>query len=106
MQLQQAYAQFAAMGVTVAGVVGQEPGRLQAYLTAHPLPFPMLPDPERAVIKAFGVYHFIGVDAYNIARPSVFLIDRDRVVRYLYVSLNQVDRPDPEGLLAEASKLL
>lgn len=105
MQLREAFPAFEQLGVAVAGVVGQAPAKVGQYLSAHPLPFPLLPDPERDVIKAYGVYHFIGIDAYNIARPSVFLIDRDRVVRYLYVSDNQLDRPDPKEIVRESAKL-
>jgi peroxiredoxin len=93
------------LGVHVAGVVGQEAGAVARYLTGSPLPFPLLIDPERKVIRGYGVYQFLGIDAFNIARPSQFLVDRDGRIRFLYVGSSQWDRPAKEGLLGAAAKL-
>ena len=35
-------------------------------------PFEILIDETREVVKAYGVWHRIGLDAWNIARPAVF----------------------------------
>lgn len=93
------------MGVQVAGVFGQSAQGVGAWLKQNPMPFPLLVDPDRAVIKRYGVWHPIGLDAFNIARPSAFLIDRGGTIRYIYVSRNQWDRPAPEDLLGEAANV-
>lgn len=67
------------------------------------LPFPILCDENRAVIKEYGVWHPIGLDAINIARPASFLIDsRTRNIRYMFVGSNQFERADLEAILAVA----
>ncbi len=73
------------------------------FLATHPVSFPFLLDEDRQVTKAYGVYHRIGFDAYNIARPATFIIGRDRVVRWIYVGANQLDRA-PVDLLMQAAR--
>jgi peroxiredoxin len=69
------------------------------FLDEHPVSFPFLLDEDRTITKSFGVYHHIGFDAYNIARPATFVIGRDGIIRYLYVGSNQLDRAPVEELL-------
>lgn len=106
MQLREQYEQYRGLGLQVAGVVGQDPAPVAAFLESQGIPFPILPDPARTVIRQYGVYQLLGLDAFNMARPSSFLIDSSGVIRFLYVGSNQFDRPAPEVLLAEASKLV
>ena len=48
--------------------------------------FPFLLDEDRSVTKAYGVYHRLGMDAYDIARPATFVIDRSGILQYVFVS--------------------
>ena len=66
----------------------------EKYLAAHPISFPFLLDEARAVTKAYGIYHRLGRDAINIARPATFVVDRRGILRFMYVSSNQRDRAD------------
>lgn len=86
-------------GVQCRGVIAQSPVSVAAYAKSPGLPFPMLIDESRAVIRAYGVWHLLGLDAINIARPSTFLIDQNGIVKWLFVSNNQFDRPTPQMLL-------
>ena len=70
------------------------------FLSQHPTPFPFLLDEDRSVTKAYGVYHRLGVDAINIARPATFVVGRDAVIRYIYVGASQTDRAPIEQVLA------
>jgi peroxiredoxin len=74
-------------------------------MTGQGLALPILIDVDRAITKRYGVYHPLGFDALNTARPSTFLIDRDGTVRFMYVGEGQKDRPDPETIVAELRKL-
>ena len=49
---------------------------MRRYVEETGLPFDILIDETRDVAKSYGVWHAWGLDAYNIARPAVFLIDR------------------------------
>lgn len=69
------------------------------------LPFPVLCDEDRAVIKRYGVWHRIGIDAFNMARPASFLIDGNtRTIRYMFVGSSQFERADLESILSAADK--
>ena len=40
------------------------------------------------------MWHRVGLDAWNIARPAVFLIDQDGSIPYSFVGDNQGEYPD------------
>ncbi len=69
------------------------------YLAKHPISAPFLLDENRQVTKAYGVYHRIGLDAYNIARPATFVVAPDGVIRWIYVGQNQYDRSPADEML-------
>jgi peroxiredoxin len=62
------------------------------FLRSHPISYPFLLDEDRAVTKAYGLYHRFGVDAIHIAHPASLVIDRNRKVGYIYRGDNQTDR--------------
>jgi len=66
----------------------------EKYLAEHPVSFPFLLDEDRAVTKAYGIYHWLAHDAINIARPATFIVDRKGRLRFVYVSSDQKDRAD------------
>ncbi len=66
----------------------------EKYLAEHPVSFPFLLDEDRAVTKAYGIYHWLARDAINIARPASFIVDRRGMLRFVYVSSDQNDRAD------------
>jgi peroxiredoxin len=91
----------------VAVILGQRCTSVARSMTksAARLPFPILCDETRAVIKQYGVWHPIGIDAINIARPASFLIDgQTRAVRFMFVGSNQFERADLETILNAADQ--
>jgi peroxiredoxin len=71
----------------------------EKYLAEHPISFPFLLDEDRAVTKAYGIYHRLAHDAFNIARPATFVVNRNGIVQFVYVSSNQKDRAHVELVL-------
>lgn len=63
--------------------------------------FPVLIDARRKTAKAYGVWHRLGLDAINIARPAVFLIDPSRIIRAIYVAESQGEFPSHAELVRE-----
>ena len=80
-------------------VLAQRAAALQRYMADHPVPFDVLADETREVSKAYGVWHRIGLDALNIARPAVFLIDKDRSIRYSFIGQSQGEFPSRDEIL-------
>jgi alkyl hydroperoxide reductase subunit AhpC len=62
------------------------------YLLRNPVSFPFLLDEDRRVTKAYGLYHRLGTDAFNIAHPATVVVDRSGVVQFIYLGENQTDR--------------
>ena len=75
-------------------VVAQRSEKVKRYVEDQGLPFDILIDDSREVVKAYGVWHRVGFDAWNIAKPSVFLIDREGIVRYVFVADFQTEFPE------------
>ena len=67
-------------------------------------PFPLLCDEDRAVIKRYGVWHPVGVDAWNTAHPASFLIDAGGRVRFSFVGRTQFARAPLARILAAAAE--
>jgi len=84
------------------GVLAQSREAVRRYVEETGLPFDILIDERRDVLRAYGVWHRIGLDAWNIARPAVFLVDTDGRITYSFVSDNQRERPSQEAILAAA----
>ena len=59
-------------------ISGDSPFCHTAFLQAHPLPFPLLSDVHRSVIRAYGVHD----EDRNVAYRSTFVIDRDGMLRW------------------------
>ena len=66
--------------------------RPEKFLAKNPISFPFLLDEDSAVTKEYGLYHAIGIDAFDIAHPATLVIDRRGIVRWIYRGDNQFDR--------------
>jgi len=51
------------------------------------------------------VWHRVGIDAWNIARPALFLIDRGGIIRYAFVADFQTEFPEHEVIVEELGRL-
>jgi peroxiredoxin len=51
------------------------------------------------VARSYGIHAALRWDGYDLARPSVFVIDAGGVIRYLYVGSSTFDRPDLKAVL-------
>lgn len=92
----------------MAAILGQKCAGIATSLDrgAATWPFPILCDEDRSVIKAYGVWHPIGIDAINMARPASFLIGAStRTIRYVFVGSSQVERADLPAILKVAETL-
>ena len=57
------------------------------------LPFHILVDETREVTKRYGVWHRLGLDAWNISRPALVVIDATGVIRGIFVGESQEEFP-------------
>jgi peroxiredoxin len=64
------------------------------------LEFPLLSDPDHAVIARYGLLNQSDPQARPIPHPTVFIIDRDGVVRWKFIEINYRIRPTNEDILS------
>ena len=107
MELREEWAQYEHAMIGIAVVLAQKCARLAEGVRAAEAkyPFPLLCDEDRAVIKAYGVWHPIGLDAFDSAHPAAFLIDARRKLRYSFVGRTQFARAPLAKILAAAAEL-
>lgn len=75
-----------------------------AFIDAHRLPYRLYSDPGNGVAEAFGVVHDHHGMAISGARPSAFLLDADRTIRWTWVGAEWPARPpfdEVERVLSE-----
>ena len=82
------------------GLLAQSRDRVRRYIEETGLPFDVLIDERRDVVKAYGVWHRVGIDAWNIARTAVFLIDTDQKILASWIGDDQRQFPTPAEILA------
>ncbi len=70
------------------------------FATREGIPFPLLADADREMIRAYGVYVRLNIEGWNMARPSVLLIDPEGILRKLWVGSHQRDWPVTEEFWA------
>ena len=100
-EIEQAGAQL----VYIAAEMGTGMWKPVKFLQSHPVSYPFLLDEDRSVTKAYGLYHRLGLDAFNIAHPASLVVDRDRKVGYIYRGDNQTDRAPFDQVLEAVKKL-
>ena len=100
--------EFARLGACVIFIAAQKRGGMfkpEKFFDKNPVSFPFLLDEDRAVTKAYGVYHRIGKDAFNIAPPATFVVGRDGNIRWIYVGESQHDRAPLDTVLEQVRGL-
>ena len=80
----------------VIGISVNDPFSNKAFAEKNRLTFPILSDYNRQVIKAYGVEtpDFGGLKGYTVAKRSIFIVDKNGVVRYVWTTEDPTIEPD------------
>jgi peroxiredoxin len=89
------FAELTSLGFAIAAVSVDTPERSRALAEQLGLPFTLLCDPAREVVRRFGVFN--AKEKGGIAYPATFVLDRDRVVRFRSLDRTAA-RVDLDGL--------
>ena len=84
--------------MSVVAVVAQNSTAVRRYVEEAGLPFHILVDESREVTKRYGVWHRLGLDAWNISRPALFVIDASGVISGVFVGESQEEFPAAEEI--------
>ena len=80
----------------VIGISVNDPFSNKGFVEKNRLPFPVLSDYKREAIKNYGLElpNFAGLNGYTAAKRSIFILDQEGVVRYVWVSDNPAIEPN------------
>jgi peroxiredoxin len=95
------FAELGKLNAVVLGVSGDYVFSHHEWAKHHKLPFPLLSDHDHAVAKAYASYN----DKYGLNNRTIFLIDKDGVVRYVNLTFKAGDKTHYDTLRAELEKL-
>jgi len=84
----------------VVGVSVNDPFSSKAFAETNLLTFPLLCDYNREVTKLYGIelLDFAGLKGYTAAKRSVFVIGKQGIVRYAWISDNPGIEPNYEEI--------
>lgn len=87
-------AQLNSLKARVYGISVDSPFTLNAFIKANDLKFKLLTDFNREISRAYGVLHDELMGLKGVAKRSVFVIDKNGIVRYRWVSDDPRQLPD------------
>src|SRR5687767_13238640 len=93
-------ASFNDLNATVLGISVDAPFSNAAFAQKNNVNFDLLSDYNRTAVKAFGVNHddFAGMPGYTAAKRSVFVLDKEGIVRWAWVAETPKNEPDYDAV--------
>jgi peroxiredoxin Q/BCP len=95
------FAELSKLNATVLGISGDYVFSHQAWAKHHNLQFPLLSDHDHRVAKMYDSY----MEQHGFNKRTIFIIDKDGVVRYVNLAFKAGDKADYDALRAELEKL-
>jgi peroxiredoxin len=91
----------------VVGVSVNDPFSNKGFAEKNRLPFPILSDYKREVIKQYGLEYpdFAGLKGYIVAKRSIFILDKEGVVRYVWVSEDPAVEPNYQEIQEKITQI-
>ncbi len=98
---------FNSLNATVVGISVDPPFSNSAFKKSNNLNFPILSDYNREAVKLYGVAaeNFAGLKGYTAAKRSVFILDKQGIIRYKWVSDDPRVEPNYEEIANQVAKL-
>ena len=89
------------VGISVSAIYAQ-----QAFARSLGIGFPLLSDWGGEVTRSYGVEYDVWKGHVGLAKRSLFLIDRDGILRYSWITEDASVQPDFEALVAHTELLV
>jgi len=91
----------------VIGISVNDPFSNKAFAEKNRLPFPVLSDYNRETIRMFGLemQDFAGLKGYTVAKRSIFILDPNGFVRYVWVSEDPAVEPNYQEIEIALGKI-
>ena len=95
------FMEFGKLNATVLGISGDYVFSHQEWAKHHQLQFPLLSDHDHRVARMYDSY----MEQVGYNKRTVYLIDKEGVVRYVNLAFKAGDKKDYDALRAELEKL-
>lgn len=94
--LRDSLSNFNAMNAQIVGISVDSPFANKGFAAQNNLKYPLLSDYTREVVKKYGIEleNFSGLQGYVAAKRSIFVLDKDGIVRYSWISENPGVEPN------------
>jgi peroxiredoxin len=91
----------------VIGISVNDPFSNKAFAEKNRLTFPVLSDHNRQAVKAYGVEtpNFSGLYGYTVAKRSIFIVDKNGTVRYVWTTDDPTIEPDYKEIETALEKI-
>ena len=99
--LRDTFAELSKLNATVLAISGDYVFSHQEWAKHHNLQFPLLSDHDHHVAKLYDSY----MEGVGFNKRTVYLIDKDGMVRYVNLAFKAGDKKDYDALRAELEKL-
>jgi peroxiredoxin len=95
------------LNAQVIGISVNDPITNKAFKEQNFLDFPLLSDYNREVIKKYRVIlkDFAGLKGYTVAKRSIFIIDTEGIIRYIWISDDPGIEPNYGEIEEELKKI-
>lgn len=103
-RMQDSMALFNSANAKVVGISVDSPFANKAFADANKITYPLLSDLDKSVSKRISGHYdaFAHIPGYTAAKRSVFILDKDAVVKYMW----STDNPGTEPPYDEIEKAL
>jgi peroxiredoxin len=100
-------ARLSELKAQVVGVSVNDPFSNKGFAERNLLSFPLLSDYNREVVRLYGIElkNFAGLKGYSVAQRSVFILDKDGIVRYRWVSDDPGKEPNYKEIESALAKI-
>ena len=100
-------AEFNGMNAKVFGISVDPPFSQAEFHSQNDLTFPLLSDLGGNTVSAYGVElpNLAGIDGYNVAQRSVFVIDGDGNVAWSWISDSPLNEPSYDDVKAAVAAI-
>lgn len=98
--LRDSITRFEELSSGVVGISVNDPFTNAAFAERNGIGFPLLSDYTRETVKTYDILmeNFAGMNGYTAAKRSVFIVDKEGIIRYKWVSDDPGVEPDYEAI--------
>ena len=95
------------LNAQMIGISVNDPFSNKEFSEKNMLPYPILSDYNREIVHKYGLelHDFAGLKGYTVAKRSIFILDAEGLIRYIWISDDPAVEPDYEEIEKALGKI-